>query len=583
MHPFSAAVLLLIASIVSTEFNADHISDTDHYTINYLPYSEYGTEEVKNIIRNSPERAFPIKTAEKEIYSCILPVVHNGGQTSLENYKGPTPAEFLQPLYDDRVISLYGSNGYWLYDVAHGRYVLQYHESKDAKTSRTEYYLGNYRLDQTVEDAKKFDQLNPPVTTINNVNYPYYPVYYRHGTACDLTGKPRTTTVMYICHENSRSVFHSITEVSTCNYEVIILTSLLCAHPAFAPQTSPEYEIRCYSMDPDSTKTRPAALRDLEQKASNDYFEQYAMEHGKSAAALKSAEFSNLVNAKKPRVVTPEKRGAGMALEEKRAPTPAPAEFEGEFLESHIDMMKKAFSGKTVMLQDLTRTLTDEDLVLMDAFWAGRSCFIGGQGYWKFEICYGGKITQYHVENQKRTREIILGEFDPAEHKAWFEKNKKHAIKRDTNIIRQVTNLYSHGDYCNEIDARRTVQVKFRCRAPAEDTTPSIMLMSLDEPTTCTYTLVLESTLICEGIQLVNDDGYISKAESAIIFDEQDLLKTKYLDGEELNEIAEHVKEVFDDIYEAQRARNQREWEDMQEAEYNEAQEEEEEPENEEL
>jgi len=60
----------------------------------------------------------------------------------IEAYAGPSPAELLKPLYSDTACS-YRVESYWVYEVCHGRYVIQYHEDKDTKT-RTEYYLGNY-------------------------------------------------------------------------------------------------------------------------------------------------------------------------------------------------------------------------------------------------------------------------------------------------------------------------------------------------------------------------------------------------------------------------------------------------------
>lgn len=42
--------------------------------------------------------------------------------------------------------------------------------------------------------------MNPPKRKIDNKVQPYYPVTYRQGTVCDLTGKPRSTTVIYACN-----------------------------------------------------------------------------------------------------------------------------------------------------------------------------------------------------------------------------------------------------------------------------------------------------------------------------------------------------------------------------------------------
>ena len=65
------------------------------------------------------------------------------------------------------------------------------------------------------QEAKNFDQLNPPTKKIGDELRAYYPgkfilirisnlfflVTYSHGTLCDLNGKPRQTVVLYVCEE----------------------------------------------------------------------------------------------------------------------------------------------------------------------------------------------------------------------------------------------------------------------------------------------------------------------------------------------------------------------------------------------
>ncbi|KIH42606.1 hypothetical protein ANCDUO_27408, partial [Ancylostoma duodenale] len=67
--------------------------------------------------------------------------------------------------------------------------------------------------------ASSTDYNNPPKKVIDGEEHAYFPVFYSQGTTCDITGKPRTTTVMYICIENARNQIHSLNEVSSCNYE----------------------------------------------------------------------------------------------------------------------------------------------------------------------------------------------------------------------------------------------------------------------------------------------------------------------------------------------------------------------------
>lgn len=63
---------------------------------------------------------------------------------------------------------------------------------------------------------------------------PYYPVEMGNGTPCSLRqNRPRSSTVMYICHPEAKHEILSVAEVTTCEYEVVILTPLLCSHPKY--------------------------------------------------------------------------------------------------------------------------------------------------------------------------------------------------------------------------------------------------------------------------------------------------------------------------------------------------------------
>lgn len=67
---------------------------------------------------------------------------------------------------------------------------------------------------------------------------PYYPVELGNGTPCSLRQNlPRSSTVMYICHPEAKHEILSVAEVTTCEYEVVILTPLLCNHPKYRYRT----------------------------------------------------------------------------------------------------------------------------------------------------------------------------------------------------------------------------------------------------------------------------------------------------------------------------------------------------------
>jgi len=65
------------------------------------------------------------------------------------------------------------------------------------------------------------------------VEVPYYQVVFDGGTTCDLTGVPRRTNVQYVCQPDGHGEIYEIKETSSCEYEVVVLTSLLCSHPVY--------------------------------------------------------------------------------------------------------------------------------------------------------------------------------------------------------------------------------------------------------------------------------------------------------------------------------------------------------------
>lgn len=65
------------------------------------------------------------------------------------------------------------------------------------------------------------------------------------GTICDLSGKPRVTRILYVCYAHGKHEVYSFKETSTCEYEIIILSPLLCEHPQFKPKDVSELAINC--------------------------------------------------------------------------------------------------------------------------------------------------------------------------------------------------------------------------------------------------------------------------------------------------------------------------------------------------
>ncbi|XP_029793209.1 endoplasmic reticulum lectin 1 isoform X3 [Suricata suricatta] len=210
-------------------------------------------------------------TTHKEKYKCILPLVTSGDEEEEKDYKGPNPRELLEPLFKQSSCS-YRIESYWTYEVCHGKHIRQYHEEKESgqKVNIHEYYLGNMlaknllsEKDQEADEKEKSKEI--PTKNIEGQMTPYYPVGMGNGTPCSLKqNRPRSSTVMYICHPESKHEILSVAEVTTCEYEVVILTPLLCNHPKYRFRASPVNDIFCQSLP--GSPFKPLTLRQLEQQ-----------------------------------------------------------------------------------------------------------------------------------------------------------------------------------------------------------------------------------------------------------------------------------------------------------------------------
>lgn len=81
------------------------------------------------------------------------------------------------------------------------------------------------------EPADKIDNIK--TKKIEGMDIPYLQLNYTDGTVCELIGMPRQINVLYMCTDHTKHDLYSIKEISTCHYEAIIFTPLLCTHPLY--------------------------------------------------------------------------------------------------------------------------------------------------------------------------------------------------------------------------------------------------------------------------------------------------------------------------------------------------------------
>ncbi|WAR19356.1 ERLEC-like protein [Mya arenaria] len=135
-------------------------------------------------------------------------------------------------------------------------------KEEDKKTTKSD---GKEETRETdVKDPEKQKSAEQIIKSIklDGLDLPYYAVTMGGGSNCDVTGQPRKSHVMYICQPNGRGEIYQLKETSSCEYDIIVLTAVLCQHPAFKPKDPPVSQISCHSVE--GSPTRPTRLTEIQ-------------------------------------------------------------------------------------------------------------------------------------------------------------------------------------------------------------------------------------------------------------------------------------------------------------------------------
>lgn len=117
----------------------------------------------------------------------------------------------------------------------------------------------------------------------------------------------------------------------------------------------------------------------------------------------------------------------------------------------------------------------------------------------------------------------------------------------------QISHFYSDGSICDKNGLPRQTEVKLKCLE--NSSSPAQVSLFMLEPKTCQYVLGVESPLICDIIQLADDDGLI---DMSLIGKTSEPITTTTVPPpkNKENEIKEQELEK-----ERERLRREREWE----------------------
>jgi endoplasmic reticulum lectin 1 len=149
-----------------------------------------------------------------------------------------------------------------------------------------------------------------------------------------------------------------------------------------------------------------------------------------------------------------------------------------------------------------------EDTTPVENFLEGKNCLTGGTGWWKYEFCYGKYVRQFHVDKLGSKTSILLGIFDEKAHKEFLQ---AHPEKRPKPIgqRKQISHFYPHGSVCDKTGKQRQTEVILKCmeNAPSASTVSLYLL----EPKVCSYILGVESPLICNILDKVDNDALVPR------------------------------------------------------------------------
>ncbi|XP_050574263.1 endoplasmic reticulum lectin 1 isoform X2 [Bombus affinis] len=407
-----------------------------------------------------------ITTANKEQYQCLIVDNSEQEQGYNEPYNGPNPIEILSTLFKQNTCS-YRVESYWSYELCHGRYARQYHEDRDGKKVKTqEYYLGTFDKLQELKllaeyaERENIRKADIPVKKVDGINMPYIEVEMADGTVCDLTNKPRKIKVLYVCYQHGKHELFSLEEPSSCEYEVIVLSPWLCNHPDYKPQATGENEINCHPVENAPKKPRSLVAMEMES-----------------------------LKLRYQKVTDGEAR-------------------------VRVEIHPVGVTDKHNNIEDSLNSLADQGISPAEAspiknFLSGKNCLHGGNGWWKYEFCYGRSVVQYHIERDGKKTIVNLGKFDKQKHLDWIAAHP-HKRPKSPELRKQLSHFYSDGTICDKTGNPRQTEVKLKC-VESHTASPSSVSLFLVEPKTCEYVLGVESPLICDILEYADENGFLSE------------------------------------------------------------------------
>eukprot|EP00041_Stephanoeca_diplocostata_P020328 m.453034 g.453034 ORF g.453034 m.453034 type:complete len:364 (+) comp21545_c0_seq1:65-1156(+) len=310
----------------------------------------------------------------------------------------------------------------------------------------------------------------------------YYSEVMDGGGLCDLTGKPRTAEIRFVCDPELMHAFEALSETSTCNYLVVVHTSYLCDHASFRTENRVSKDVVCIATDEGRGESpAPKRLSALEKVLHEEQ-----VERARAAAVAKQTLQQQLNEA--------HEGGDGQNTGTRTL------QFGGQKQQQQQQQQhpQQQQRQQDAMVQD-TAANRAAAKQLLTHFLQGKQCFAGGHGWWLHEFCYQKHVKQVHQNGDGTKIEILLGAWDRDYHIRKITAMGGHKSK--TSLV----HYYSDGDYCDEISGPRQTKVKMMC---SKSLAGSQVAISLHETSTCKYTMKLQSALFCDIITTADENAF---------------------------------------------------------------------------
>uniref|UniRef100_A0A5K3F859 Endoplasmic reticulum lectin 1 n=1 Tax=Mesocestoides corti TaxID=53468 RepID=A0A5K3F859_MESCO len=506
MRPLLAFQMFLILPLFS--FGYFNVSDE------YL-YSVVWNSELSLQSNSAPPLI--MKTRSNETYICHFPAIIKDKSIPYTLNSSLHPNSLLSDFFG-KYPCIFKVDGYWTYELCHNKHIRQFRaEGAGPQLTRLvkEYYLG--RISNPISAPKgtevEVGDVGLKSIRINGKDFPYYSVEYDDGTECDLTSAPRKASVLYVCVEESDGELFQISELETCVYQLVVFTRHLCSSPLFNSHKVYSNPVNCAPHD-DITPVKPTALIAFEKEveelsASSEYKHLEGIFSSLKVKGLKVEKLNN----------------RGTVVYRVRTLDPLVADQEGEtvinqnkehqelntkethdvnYAESPPTTRSQTEHNPSVLNQRVSHDLRLTQKRELQSFMSGETCLTGDAGWWRHEVCYGSRVTQYHEDPESGERiEIVLGKWDEAVHLEWVRKSRLRKPSLPAEKRNKLTQFYGQGDFCEEIKAHRTVRLSFVCQRKIS----TAVQLSFSEPTVCQYSINLESPLFCDLLRQADDDG----------------------------------------------------------------------------